>query len=505
MRDVFSRDLERIELPPPASWLPGARSPKRSVWSGLVAVPALAGVVVLALVVAFVIQLARGELPAQVASSPSPSASATAPITATGGPPAPSPLASASATPSTPRLPASNAVEMQHTLPASGQWTLIVRRGYTYTPNNGAPGRVLPSTDTISAVPLAPTTKVGQEIPLLSFTSAVVRNMPTADNLIREQLSPDGHRLVLSVILDEGRHPAGSVSPQARLALVLVDLVVGTVGALTTDAAYSDLQPAWSPDGSFIAFVRQGASQSDPPNEGIWVVRPDGTGLRRVLAGDAHSLNRDILYSWNGDGSAIGFARGSEASNLQLVDLTTGRVAQVGDRIALNRPMGDWRTSSPAFVGAFARSGLGDDGPFYIDTADQQGQNARDVITSTVGTSFLGQARWRPGSNDFLYRATTVDQARGRMTVTLQVSDASGRAPRQIVARESPFNAVVGAVAFFAAWTPDGRDVVYLWGQNVVGELHLVAPDGSNDRLIQGFGGAPEAEIDWIDLAVLFL
>src|SRR6185503_9058134 len=74
MRDLFSRDIDRIELPPPASWMPGARTARRSVWSGFVAVPALAGLLVLA----FVIQLIRGGPPPQVAKPPSASPSVTA-------------------------------------------------------------------------------------------------------------------------------------------------------------------------------------------------------------------------------------------------------------------------------------------------------------------------------------------------------------------------------------------------------------------------------------------
>lgn len=35
--------------------------------------------------------------------------------------------------------------------------------------------------------------------------------------------------------------------------------------------------PAWSPDGRWLAFERPG---------GIWVIRPDGTGLRRLVAGE---------------------------------------------------------------------------------------------------------------------------------------------------------------------------------------------------------------------------
>jgi TolB protein len=49
--------------------------------------------------------------------------------------------------------------------------------------------------------------------------------------------------------------------------------------------------PAWSPDGSKLAFAR--------PNNGIYVIRVDGTGLRRLATGD------DDYPAWSPDGRRI--------------------------------------------------------------------------------------------------------------------------------------------------------------------------------------------------------
>ena len=75
LHDLFRGDIDRIELPPPASWIPSAKRRASSPWGSFVAIPAMAAVIVLALVLAFVLQLARGELP-QVAKSPTPAPSA---------------------------------------------------------------------------------------------------------------------------------------------------------------------------------------------------------------------------------------------------------------------------------------------------------------------------------------------------------------------------------------------------------------------------------------------
>ena len=154
LNDLFRRDIERIELPPPGVWLPDRARRAPSRFRALLAVPATAGVLALALAIAFVIQLARGDLP-QAATSPSPAPSVAASASPSEQPtPNPSPTTTPVARP----LPPSAAVRMDKTLPASGEWALVLRRSYDQTPTE--PGRASgparpPTTDSISAVSLS--------------------------------------------------------------------------------------------------------------------------------------------------------------------------------------------------------------------------------------------------------------------------------------------------------------------------------------------------------------
>jgi hypothetical protein len=54
--------------------------------------------------------------------------------------------------------------------------------------------------------------------------------------------------------------------------------------------------PAWSPDGSRIAFVGPGTK--------IWIVRADGSGARRLTSRDG----REVSPSWSPDGARVAFA-----------------------------------------------------------------------------------------------------------------------------------------------------------------------------------------------------
>jgi Tol biopolymer transport system component len=64
--------------------------------------------------------------------------------------------------------------------------------------------------------------------------------------------------------------------------------------------AGNDSQPAWSPDASRIAFVHRAAE----PNDGVYVVRRDGTDLRHVAATGAAPVGN---VRWKPDGTAVVF------------------------------------------------------------------------------------------------------------------------------------------------------------------------------------------------------
>ena len=69
-----------------------------------------------------------------------------------------------------------------------------------------------------------------------------------------------------------------------------------------TNDPHQDDQPAWSPDGSLIAFAREGQTFDDG---GLFTVRPDGTSLTQLSGpGDA-----DRGPAWPPDGHRIAFTR----------------------------------------------------------------------------------------------------------------------------------------------------------------------------------------------------
>jgi Tol biopolymer transport system component len=112
--------------------------------------------------------------------------------------------------------------------------------------------------------------------------------------------------------------------------LVLLALGVGACGdggvgeydnSVTWDTA--DTAPDWSPDGQTIAFT------SDRNSIGIYLLRSDGSGFRRVFSGYARNVD------WAPDGQKLAF---EGRRGIELLDPDEGRVAVVLEGAAYSHP-----------------------------------------------------------------------------------------------------------------------------------------------------------------------
>jgi TolB protein len=123
--------------------------------------------------------------------------------------------------------------------------------------------------------------------------------------------SPDGDRLVFSrfkrYVGEDGLWSAGGDGRDVRRV---------TPRAL-------DAFPAWSPRGDLIAFDRDAGIEEEDRRE-LHVVRPDGTGLRRLTEGGWH-----ITPAFSLDGEWIAWARGSSIWRMR-VDGTEAQAVTTG-------------------------------------------------------------------------------------------------------------------------------------------------------------------------------
>jgi Tol biopolymer transport system component len=145
---------------------------------------------------------------------------------------------------------------------------------------------------------------------------------PGLGEIATPSFSPDGRRVVFSAL-------AGGVSD-----LFVYDLERGALGRLTEDA-YADLQPAWAPDGSRIAFVTDRFSTRlgtlDPGNYRLAIVDAD-SGRIEALRGFARA--KHINPQWAPSGQSLYFlSDASGATNVYRLDLAQGQLFQLTDLI----------------------------------------------------------------------------------------------------------------------------------------------------------------------------
>src|SRR4051812_27517390 len=96
------------------------------------------------------------------------------------------------------------------------------------------------------------------------------------------------------------------------------------------DGGTCDGEPAWSPDGRRIAFVRDTGSGPDDENKGIWVMNADGTGARQLTQRDLPGQGFDRAPQFSPDGRKLLFERDNvrdalpvDATALFVLDLRT--------------------------------------------------------------------------------------------------------------------------------------------------------------------------------------
>lgn len=90
---------------------------------------------------------------------------------------------------------------------------------------------------------------------------------------------------------------------------------------LTADlpAEFARDEPAWSPDGQWIAFTSSRGT-AGPGRGSIWIMRADGSAKRQLVVHPGNGF--DLSPSWSPDGQRIAFQRGG----ISIVTVATGEV-----------------------------------------------------------------------------------------------------------------------------------------------------------------------------------
>ncbi|MGE3469017.1 MAG: amidohydrolase family protein [Vicinamibacterales bacterium] len=301
------------------------------------------------------------------------------------------------------------------------------------------------------------------------------------------QAPPRAVRLSLS----EGTSMAASLSPDGRT--VAIDLL-GALWTLPADGGparrlledgYDAHAPAWSPDGTRIAFQ---AYLRDTWH--VWTIGADGTGLRQITAGPFD----DREPHWSPDGARLAFSSDRGGSyDVWVVTLASGEIRRITSAES-NESMPAWSPDGREIA--------------FVSDRDPRGIYARNIATGAerqlaADTATLFTPSWAPDGRTIAYTAIAGATAR-LMVGGANVADASedvfpfranwtasgdllytadGHVKRRPRAggpsRTVPFSA---EVAFTRPdFTPKRHDFMPPGPQPVRGLMHpVISPDGSS-------------------------
>jgi sugar lactone lactonase YvrE len=239
------------------------------------------------------------------------------------------------------------------------------------------------------------------------------------------------------------------------------------VRRLTTRAV--DTDPAWSPDGSKIAFVRGFWDR----NAGIYVMDADASDPRRITDGDSLIDGSDVGPAWSPDGTKIAFSRegreaGAETGNADIYAVSpdgTGLVRLTDDPVMEYEPAWSPDGSQIAFEGYDLAAGGEPPSPVRMYVMDADGTRVTEVGPENV----QGPA-WSPDGSEIAY----VDTSSG----SIMAVRPDGSRQRLILNVAE----VVGGVdlLYDVAWSPDGTKLVFMAGpEDTDTHIYVVNRDGT--------------------------
>jgi len=233
-----------------------------------------------------------------------------------------------------------------------------------------------------------------------------------------------------------------------------------------------DASPAWSPDGSRIAFTRKNEGSTD-----IYVMDADGSNLVRRTNG-----NTNDAPSWSPDGAWIVFAGYAHGGSMDVYRVRAD-VDDTSPISILARPGYD---AQPAWSPDGVRIAFVSDWEAYDITSDIFITDASGSAITQVtagfgfGSSLIEyyQPAWSPDGQKFA--AVTCHHAYVTCeTSTISVLNADGSGVVQLAATTGGGGR--------PTWSPDGELIAFGWN----GSIHWVSADGSSHGVIVHDGHSP--------------
>ena len=209
----------------------------------------------------------------------------------------------------------------------------------------------------------------------------------------------------------------------------------GTGITALSNSQGDDRDPAWSPDGKFLAFT----SDRDGNTE-VYIMNADGSNQTRLT----NSPENEHHPEWSPDGNLIVFSRtmADNSGDLFITNTDGTATARLTDTPKRNEAYPDWSPNGTEI--AFSAFGGGQSGIFVM-RAD--GSDVRSIMAGA-----LHFPEWSPDGTQIAF-----DGEPGGCLFEVYIMQADGSGMRQITTHPGG----CGEYNKSPSWSPDGRQLVY--------------------------------------------
>ena len=296
-------------------------------------------------------------------------------------------------------------------------------------------------------------------------------------------VSPDGSMIAYSTCRYPNDSPHAEDDPRYGFGYEIAAIGIdGTMRRrLTANWEFFDSHPAWSPDGTRIAFIRSPTRYGDFEwsRARIYTMSADGSGITDVM-GDVKAGLSLIPPEWSPDGGRLAFVAGGRLHTVRSDGLVLREIARTttvpswspdGEELAFGRSR-EWEST------------------IYTAKADGTGLRERWRGRANDYSQPISQVSWSPDGSEFLFVAG------GVYVVSTDGSGLRRLLDQPRVWWEIRLNPVISnhTGRTLAAWSPDGSRIAVYYPEDIApldhrdsgGQLFTIARDGTDLRILVG-------------------